>query len=123
MPRIRPLLVLAALAASMPATVRADDEVPQRSAPEPGDPEARRKAMNEEQAARARGDMEGYLQRQAARAAAIATIDARKTRDDAAYAEAMHRHDAQVAAYEAARAEWERTNPACRHGDPVACPR
>lgn len=123
MPDIRTLLALAALAASIPATVRAENEVSQRSAPEAGDPEARRKALNEEQAARARRDVEDHRQQVAAHAAAIATMNARKARDDAAFAEAMRQHDEQVAAYEAARAEWERTNPACRRKDPVGCPR
>lgn len=121
---VRLHLLLATALTVLPAAghAQADEEIPQRSAPEAGDPEARRKTFNEEQAAQARADMGAYLERRSAREAAIATMETRKARDDGAYDEAMRQHEAEVAAYQAARAEWERTNPACKRKDPVGCP-
>lgn len=116
---IRPLLRVLAITIALAAPAHAQEI----SAPEAGDPGARRKMLNEEQAARARGDMEIYLERRGKREAAIATAQARKARDDAAYAEALRQQQDAVAAYEAARTHWERANPACRRNDPVGCPR
>lgn len=118
-------LVLGVLLACLPAAMsaRAAEEVPQGSATEPGDPEARRKALNQEQAAKAQADIEAHRESLSAHEAAIATNRVRQERDDAAYAELVRRYDADVSAYSAARAEWERTNPACKRNDPVGCPR
>lgn len=122
MVRLNHLLAIAAAFLPVAVGAQIDDEIPQRSAPEPGDPEARRKALNEEQVARATADMETFLERRRAREAAIATIEARKARDDAAFDEATRQHEAELAAYQAARTEWERTNPACKRRDPIGCP-
>ncbi|MGO4170377.1 hypothetical protein [Novosphingobium sp. PhB55] len=90
---------------------------------EAGDAEARRKALNEQQAQAARAQVEDNVAREQAREAAIATETARQDREQAAYAEAVRQHDAAVQDYQAARTTWERANPACKRNDPVKCPR
>jgi len=87
------------------------------------DAEAKRKALNEQQAQAARAQVEDNVARERARESAIATEAARQEREQAAYAEAVRQHDATVQDYQAARARWESANPACKRNDPVKCPR
>lgn len=135
MKRSRPLSLLAlALAAApvpgiaqsvadmgLPDTPKSDGAANNR--PEGPDAEARRKALNQEQAQAAQAQVEDFNARQRAREATIATETARQEREQAAFGEAVRQHETAVRDYEAARAQWEASNPYCKRNDPVKCPR
>lgn len=115
-----------ALALAIPAAPALSAAPPQdqaaSSAQEAGDPEARRRALNADQADRAR-------QQQADNVAELQRYDAQlvgtelETEHNAnAYARTLAQHDTAVDAYRADRKQWEVNNRSCWKGDAIKCP-
>ncbi|KQM18787.1 hypothetical protein ASE49_06475 [Novosphingobium sp. Leaf2] len=114
---------LAGLVATSPAVSFAQsDEVAAPSAPEPGDPVAKREILNARQAERAQRQLAQDARNQAAYDATVATDHAEVHQQRAAYHQSLREYQRAQSDYRAARAAWEQANPYCRKGDPVRCP-
>ena len=94
---------------------------PGTSGAELGDPIAKRKAANEEQARIAREQLAANAASQKAHDDAVAAAQLQKLRDDAAYAAALKEHAGIVRTYEDNRSRWETIVAACERGDKVVC--
>lgn len=124
MRKLAPKIAAAAAVAFMlpSAVIAGDTGKPAASAPEPGNPEARRQMLNAREAAAAQ---EQLARNEASRSqydAALALNDMKTARDAAAYDATLDRHDAAEQDYRADRKQWEVRNPACWNGNAVKCP-
>lgn len=90
--------------------------------PEPGDPVARRKELNLEQARLAQEQLAANEASQAAHDLAVQSAQTQAQRDKAVYEAAMEKHRKVVAKYRADYAEWEKVVAACKRGDRALCP-
>lgn len=118
------LAVAAALVTALPVPSQARDqaEKPASSAPEPGDPEARRQMLNARQAQAARQQVEANRASQAHHEAAVALNGMAQERNDALYSDALTANAQARQQYRETRKQWERTNPYCWNGDATKCP-
>ncbi|MCJ2188780.1 hypothetical protein [Novosphingobium beihaiensis] len=95
---------------------------PADTGPESGDPEARRKALNLEQARLARKWQETSTASRKAHDAAASRAKMQRLRDNAAYSAALAAHQKAEDQYRTDYAAWEKTAAACKRGDRKLCP-
>lgn len=127
MRKFHSLAAIAALSMAMPALAAPQKAAPQQdkaaaSVPEAGDPEARRRMLNAEQAAAAQQQVQANEASQDQHDTAVALNAMQSDRDAARYAATLDRHDAAEQVYHADRKQWEVKNPACWNGDAAKCP-
>ncbi|WP_285017127.1 hypothetical protein [Novosphingobium sp. fls2-241-R2A-195] len=124
MRHIPKLAAAAAIALTVPHFASAQDttERPAASAPEAGDPEAKRRMLNAEQAAAAQEQLARNEASRSQHDAAVALNDMKTARDAAAYDATLDRHDAAEQDYRTDRKQWEVRNPACWNGNAAKCP-
>lgn len=90
--------------------------------PEPGDPVARCRELNREQACLAQEQLDANAASQKAHDDAVDAARMQTLRDNATYSAALEAHQKAVDKYHADYAAWEKIVAACKRGNRKLCP-